>query len=105
MLEGAKKTRFIKRLHVEFPGCVVIKNDPNYIQGIPDITVLYGTKWAMLEYKTSRNARVQPNQNFYIQQFYKMSYAAFVYPENEEDVIRDLHRAFKPRRKAFVPKP
>ena len=32
-----------------FPGCIVMKNDANYIQGIPDLTILFNDKWATLE--------------------------------------------------------
>lgn len=34
-----------------FPGCIVMKTDPNYIQGIPDLLILWNDKWATLEVK------------------------------------------------------
>ena len=72
----------------------VLKNDPNYIQGIPDLTVLYKDRWAALECKKSSTEHHQPNQDYYIQTMGAMSYAAFVYPENREEVLHELQQAF-----------
>ena len=102
MLERNYQARLIRRLRREFPGCVVLKNDTDYLQGIPDLTILYRSTWAVLEVKASANATAQPNQAFYIEQLNDMSFAAFIYPENEEEVIRELQRTFQPRRKARV---
>ena len=38
----------------ECKGAIILKNDPTCIQGIPDITVLYKDKYAMLETKKSK---------------------------------------------------
>lgn len=78
----------------EFPGCVVIKNDPNYIQGISDILVLYEDKWAMLEVKLSVDEPTQPNQEYYIELFDRMSYGSFIFPENEDLVFDELQLTF-----------
>jgi hypothetical protein len=51
MLESAYQLEVIKRLKAEFPGCVVIINDPRRTQGIPDLLILFGPNWAMLEVK------------------------------------------------------
>ena len=56
-----------------FPGAIVLKNDPNYIQGIPDLTVFYQDKWATLEVKKSENASHQPNQDYYVGLMNEMS--------------------------------
>lgn len=98
-LEGAYKTKLIKRLHVMFPGIVILKNDPNYLQGVPDLVLLYYNKWGMLETKRAEKAELQPNQDYYIELFDNMSFAAFIFPENEEEVLRELQQAFQPRRK------
>ena len=92
--ESRFQAKLINRLKDMFPGCIVMKNDSSYIQGIPDLTILYNNKWAMLECKQSENASRQPNQEYYITKTSNMSFARFIYPENEEEVLRDLQRAF-----------
>lgn len=96
------ESKFQKELREEleriFPGCIVLKNDPNYLQGIPDLTIFYNDKWAMLEVKESANAPERPNQSFYISQANKMSFAAKIYPENKEEVLNDIQQAFKSSR-------
>ena len=84
-----------KELQARFPGCVVLKNDANYLQGIPDLLVLYKDRWAALECKRERNAKRQPNQKYYVEKLNEMSYAAVVFPENREEVLNDLEQAFR----------
>ena len=72
-----------------------MKNDATYIQGIPDLTILYKDSWATLECKNKKEASHQPNQDYYVKHMSEMSYSAFVYPENEEQVLKDLDRLFK----------
>lgn len=98
MLERDYQRQLIIRLRHEFPGCVILKNDSDYLQGIPDLTILYGIAWATLEVKANENSPVQPNQEFYVRQMNEMSFSAFIYPSNEEDVIRELHKAFESSR-------
>ena len=64
--ESGFQARLIGRLKTMFPGCFVLKNDANYIQGFPDLTVLYKNKWALLECKRGSEAHKQPNQQYYI---------------------------------------
>lgn len=85
----------IEELKELFPGCIVLKNDPNYIQGIPDLTVLCGPHWAFLEVKKSKEAHKQPNQTYYVNKADDMSIGRFVYPENKEEVLHDLQQAFR----------
>ena len=103
MKESKFQSKLIRELKDRFPGCVVLKNDPNYIQGFPDLTVLYGSKWACLEVKRESKAKRRPNQEFYIRRLNKMSFAAFVSPENKEEVLDGLQLAWQPRRKARLP--
>lgn len=98
MLESAYQSQLIKELENRFPGCVVLKNDSGYLQGIPDLLVLYRDRWAMLEVKSNENAPTQPNQAYYVDMLETMSFAAFIYPENEEDVLNDLEETFASRR-------
>lgn len=94
MHESQYQARLIKRLRELFPGCFILKNDPSYMQGVPDIILLYGTRWAMLEIKIGNRAPVQPNQEYYLHLLDKMSYASFISPDNEEDVLYDLQLTF-----------
>lgn len=94
MLESKYQAHLIKRLPVILPGCLVLKNDSSYIQGIPDLIILFRDRWAMLEVKGSAKAPRQPNQEYYVRVLGEMSFAAFIYPENEEEVLRDLQQAF-----------
>ena len=102
MIESKYQAYVIQELRHRFPGCVVLKNDTSYLQGVPDLLVLFKNKWAMLEVKAYEDAPVQPNQEYYVELFDSMSFAAFIYPENEEEVFHDLQQAFQPRRAARV---
>lgn len=96
MTESQFQAKLIKRLGDLFPGCVVMKNDANLQQGIPDLTILYRERWAMLEVKASPRAAQQPNQQHFVSHFDEMSFAAIIHPENEEEVLGALQRAFEP---------
>ena len=98
--ENKFQAKLIKELKDRLPGCVVLKNDPNYIQGIPDLTVLHGDRWACLEVKRNKKAKHQSNQDFYIYRLNKMSFARFISPENKEEVLHDLERSFESHREA-----
>ena len=100
MLESDYQKHVIDELNTRFPNCIVLKNDPRYKQGIPDLIVLFENKWAALECKRSAREKHQANQDWYVECMNQMSYASFIYPENEEDVFNDLQFAFKPRRSA-----
>ena len=95
MLENNFQAKLIKELKSIFPGCIVMKNDSSYIQGIPDLLILYKDKWGSLECKKSANARKQPNQEHYVELMNNMSFSRFICPENKEEVLNDLREAFK----------
>lgn len=92
----------IKKIEDMFPGCIVMKNDPMYMQGIPDLLILFENKWAVLEIKISEKSNIQPNQKHYIGMFNEMSFASFITPESEEDVLSDLQHAFGVTRETRV---
>ena len=75
------------------PGCMIFKMDQ--IQVIPDLLVLHRDKWASLEVKRSAKEKRQPNQEYYVDKMNEMSFSRFVCPENKEEVLRDLQRAFE----------
>ena len=104
MKENEFQADFIKELKYEFPGCIVLKNDANYMQGIPDTLVLYKDKWAAFEIKRKENATHRPNQDYYINLMNSMSFAKFVYPENKEEILDELQRSFRVRRTSRLPR-
>ena len=95
MLESKFQADLIKDIKKMFPGCVVMKNDSSYIQGIPDLLVLYNDRWASLECKKSEGARKQPNQEYYVEKLDSMSFSRFIFPDNKEEVLRELQSAFQ----------
>lgn len=98
MKESKFQSELIKELKKEFPGCIILKNDPGYIQGIPDLLILFRDRWAALEVKKRSDASHQPNQDYYISLMNEMSFARFIYPENKEEILDELQRSFRFRR-------
>lgn len=102
MADGSKlerdfQAKLIKELKNIFSGCLVLKNDSSYIQGIPDLLVLHKDKWAMLEVKRSSSANVRPNQRYYVDLTNKMSFSRFISPENKTDILNELQDFFAMR--------
>lgn len=104
MLESIFQSRLIKELERIFEGCVILKNDANYIQGFPDLLILYKDKWAALECKQYLGASKQPNQAYYVDLLNRMSFARFICPENKEEILDELQQALQPRRSTRVSK-
>lgn len=104
MAENRFKTNLIKELRTMFPGCIIMHLDPNEIQGIPDLLILYEDKWAVLEGKDYADAPHRPNQDYYVELMNRMSFAAFIYPENKEEVLHELQQALRPRRSTRLPR-
>jgi hypothetical protein len=98
MLESEYQAKLIKKLRRMFPDCLILKNDPKYLQGIPDLLILHNDRWALLEVKASEDSDTRPNQQYYVDLGNELSYAAFVYPENEKEVLHDLRSTFGTRR-------
>ena len=97
-LERDFQRNLIKELKDIFVGCLIMKNDSSYIQGIPDLLILYKDKWAALEVKKSATASHRPNQEYYVDKMDEMSYASFIYPENKEAVLDELQQTLFSRR-------
>jgi len=100
MTENEYQQQLVQTIYDRLPGkpledIIVIINDPNYIQGIPDLSVFYRPTglWAMLEVKTSAKAKERPNQRWYIENWGQTVFTAFIYPENEEEVLLALQSA------------
>jgi len=101
MIESTFQMKLIERLENAFPGAIVLKNDPQYIQGIPDLTMLYEDTWFTFECKRSKNEHRQPNQEWYVNKMNEISssdcgyHSFFIYPENVEEVISDIQNTLK----------
>lgn len=95
-LESKFQKELMDEIRELYPGCVIVKNDSSYIQGFPDWTIFYEDKWAILETKKYKDAKKQPNQEYYVDKLNGMSFSRFVYPENKEEVLRELQQTFKP---------
>jgi hypothetical protein len=94
-LEKEFESNFIGRLEEKFPGCVIIKGNSTFRQGVPDRLLLHEGHWAFLEFKREENSDRQENQDYYIEKFNDMSYAAFVDPNNADEVIREIQETFR----------
>lgn len=95
MLESQFQSKLIKELKKLFPGCIVMKSDSGYLQGIPDLLILFNDKWAALECKQHAGAKRQPNQEHYVGKMNEMSFSRFICPENKEEVLHDLQQSFQ----------
>lgn len=104
MLENVYQARVIQELRRMLPGCMILKNDTDYLQGVPDLLVLFEDKWGALEVKSSAQADFQPNQEYYISEMDNMSFASFIYPEVEEEVLHALQQTLRPSRSTRVSK-
>lgn len=102
MRESKYQSQLVKKLEKMFPGCVIQRNDPSQQQGIPDLTVFWHDRWAMLEVKESATASTRPNQPYYVEKYNDMSFAAFIFPENEAEVLNALQHAFSSNRKTRI---
>ncbi len=94
MVERDFQAKLIKEIKDTFDGCIVMKNDSSYIQGIPDLLVLYKNRWASLEVKKNAKASRRPNQEYYVERMDNMSFSRFVCPENKDEVMYELHLYF-----------
>lgn len=97
MIEVSFKNKFLKELEerLEHIDLDFIHTKPRH-RSFPDVFVIGPIRWAALEFKRSKNAPHQPNQDYYIASFRIKGYANFVYPENAEEVLNDLEELFTP---------
>jgi hypothetical protein len=98
--ENKFQAETVKEIKERFPGAIVTKMDANYIQGIPDILVLYKNRWATLEFKRSESDYKKslirnPNQSYYVDRMSNMAYSSFIFPENKERVLDEMERSFE----------
>ena len=89
-LESRFQANLIKRLKSDYPDAIIQKLDSEYTQGIPDLLILFGNKWAALEVKRSASESHRPNQDWYVNKMNGMSFSRFICPENMEEVLTEL---------------
>lgn len=94
MRESKFQADLKKEIKKRFPGCIVTKLDSGDIQGIPDLLILYKDMWATLENKQSADAPKRPNQEYYVNKMNEMSFSRFIFPENREEILRELENKF-----------
>lgn len=92
--ESDFKTELAREIKERLPGSFVFHLDPNELQGIPDLLVLYRNRWAALEGKKFLNATHRPNQDYYVGLMNEMSFSAFIYPENKEEILYAMEQSF-----------
>lgn len=92
MREAEYQAVLIKKIKKLLPDCLITKNDPNYTQGLPDLTVFHNDRWAFLEVKATEKSKERPNQRHYIETWSNKSFAAFIFPENETSVLSALEQ-------------
>lgn len=102
-LEKDFQKKLVLELKEQYPNALIFKNESK--QGLPDLTILEGDRWALLECKRRENSSHQPNQDYYISKADQMSFARFISPDNKEEVLDELQQALQPRRKARTSKP
>ena len=93
MLEKDYQAKLIKKIKKRLPDSIVMKEDANYKQGIPDLIILNEDKWAALEVKKDSKSPKRPNQEYFVNKMNSMSFASFIFPENEEDVLNAMEQA------------
>lgn len=102
--ENKFQQELVAEIEARMPECLVLKNDPNYIQGIPDLTILCPLDWATLEVKrhVDEAEDFRPNQEYYIDKMNEMSYSKVIYPENKEEILDEIQQTFAARRNARI---
>lgn len=93
MLERDFQKKLVKKLESQYPDAIIFKNETK--QGFPDLTILYEDRWALLECKRETDASHRPNQDYWVSRANKMSFASFIYPENEGEVLNALEQALR----------
>ncbi len=93
--ESEFQSDLIKQIKKDLPGSLVLKNDPGYLQGVPDLVVMHGDKYALLEVKKSQDEPHQPNQDYYIDKAKQESFGEFIFPENKQEVLSEMYDYFK----------
>lgn len=46
--------------------------------------------------KEKKDAKIGPNQDYYVRKLDEMSFSRFIFPENKEEILRELQQTFRP---------
>lgn len=92
--ESDFQSDLIKQIKKDLPESIVLKNDPEYKQGIPDLLIANGSKYAFLEVKKSKDEPHQPNQDYYIDKAKRESFGEFIFPENKQQILSEMYDYF-----------
>lgn len=95
MTESKFQSKLVKKLEGLFPGCLILKNDADYLQGVPDLLILFERCWASLECKRDPSSPHRPNQDYYVRKMDEMSFSRFIHPDNQKEVLDELEQFFK----------
>lgn len=93
-LESVFQSNLIKEITERLPGSMVLVKPGYYVQGFPDLMVLYENQWACLEVKRSLNEPYQPNQEWWLGELDSMGFAAMICPENYKEILDEVFRSF-----------
>lgn len=93
-LERDYQLVLMEKIESKFPGCQIFNLTPLRILGIPDLLLLYENHWAMLETKRAIGSHRQALQEHYIALFDDMSFARFIDPSTEREILNELQRSF-----------
>lgn len=96
-LESEFQAKLIKEFEELLPGCMVLVKPGYYIQGFPDLMILYKNQWAALECKRKTPTRpddYEPNQEWWISYLDEMGFASMICPENRKEIIDEVLRSF-----------
>lgn len=91
-LEKDFQSKFLAKLRKL--GCKCYKQQMNATTraGTPDVIVLLGPVWIMLEFKKAKNSPKRPGQQKNIDWANEVSFGWFVYPENADEVYEQIKR-------------
>lgn len=92
VLESKFEQDFCKKLRKVHPDILVTKMTGK--PGIPDRGIFFHDKFCFLEFKRSSSASKRPLQDWYINEFGKYTYTAFVSPENASEVFENVLKHF-----------
>lgn len=93
MKESVFQKELKDKIKNRFPDSIIMKQESR--QGFPDLLILNGNKWVALECKCSAKAHHQPNQENYVKKLNDMSFASFIFPENEEEVLNEVFKTLE----------